>query len=691
MLWNWELLLKLTAGALLYAAVTAGLLFLYRRLRVRKLWRDLLIGVVYGACAIACTHIDLDIGIRSLIQLRDAAPLSAGLFFSPVSGILAGIIGAAERFIAGRVWYAEVGTTVSDTVTTCLAGFLAAALNKWFFKAKRPSALFSALLGAVTELFHMYGILIFEPISSGFARYTVQTIAVPIIAFTSLAVALSSLAVRKVSGEKKYARRWRSVRDIPVAVRFQRGLLMVTFVVLVINFAISWDIQTDAAEEAATNEMGILWHSAKMVFEETGDFQQTGESLKKSHDSKNWFLLADTDGYAKAIITGIEYDAVPSDVDTIRGHTGEELFSMEMVLLSDEPVMVYAEPLDDDHLLAVFCLSSEVYGVRDGAMYENTLSDLLLFSVLYFLIIILTERLVVRNLGDVNVSLDKITHGQLNEQVKVYTSSEFTALSVNINETVTALRGYINAAEKRMEEELKLAAQIQDAALPKNFNLPSEKVELYALMTPARQVGGDFYDFFSIGPEKLCLVIADVSGKGVPAAMFMMRAKTAIKYYARSGNGPAELLEHVNNALCEDNDTDMFVTVWLGILDLKTGIMRCASAGHEYPALMHGDSGYEVVRYKHGMILASFENIKMKEYEIVLNPGDRLFVYTDGVPEAMNVNQEQYGLERMTQTLTTLKGKSQEEMLKGMLLDIQAFSGEAEQFDDITMLGMTYR
>ena len=210
-------------------------------------------------------------------------------------------------------------------------------------------------------------------------------------------------------------------------------------------------------------------------------------------------------------------------------------------------------------------------------------------------------------------------------------------------------------------------------------------------MTPAKQVGGDFYDFFYIGLDQLALVIADVSGKGVPAALFMMRAKTAIKNFARSGMGPAELLENVNNTLCEGNDAEMFVTVWLGILDLNTGMMRCANAGHEYPAVMRAGGDYELLKDRHGLVLAEFENIKMKEYELQLNDGDRVFVYTDGVPEAVNEKLEQYGTDRMTAKLNRLKEMKQEQVLEEMLRDIRNFAGSAEQFDDITMLSFTYR
>ena len=248
----------------------------------------------------------------------------------------------------------------------------------------------------------------------------------------------------------------------------------------------------------------------------------------------------------------------------------------------------------------------------------------------------------------------------------------------------------ITAEEEHTRTEMDLAARIQASALPKNFDLPAEAVDLSALMAPARQVGGDFYDFFFAGPDQLCLVIADVSGKGVPASLFMMRAKTAVKDCARSSPDPAELLESVNTALCEENAANMFVTVWLGILDLKTGVMRCCNAGHEYPAIMRAGGQYELLIDKHGMILAVYDDNPMTAYEIRLNPGDRFFVYTDGVTEAMNEKHRQYGTDRMLEQLNTLKDSDQKTVLGGVLQDIRNFAGTAEQFDDITMLGLTY-
>ncbi len=321
---------------------------------------------------------------------------------------------------------------------------------------------------------------------------------------------------------------------------------------------------------------------------------------------------------------------------------------------------------------------------------ETLFLEILIFTALYLVTTVLVNRIIVRNLDKVNDSLSRITAGHLTETVSVEESVEFTKLSGGINSTVTALRGYIDAAEKRMEEELQLAAEIQDAALPKCFDLPAENISLHALMTPARQVGGDFYDFFYTGPNQLALVIADVSGKGIPAALFMMRAKTAIKNSAISGISPAKVLEIVNDVLCEGNDLGMFVTVWLGILDLKTGLMRCCNAGHEYPALMRAGGDFELLKSKHSLFLGAVPGVPRREYELQLESGDRLFVYTDGVPEAVNENTEQYGTARMIAHLNTLKHQPQDRLLSGMLENVRRFAGEADQFDDITMLGITW-
>jgi serine phosphatase RsbU (regulator of sigma subunit) len=303
----------------------------------------------------------------------------------------------------------------------------------------------------------------------------------------------------------------------------------------------------------------------------------------------------------------------------------------------------------------------------------------------------LVQGIVVNNLLLVNQSLDRITNGNLNEVVDVRKSSEFASLSDDINHTVSVLKGYIEAAEKRIEQELEFAFKIQDSSLPKNFTFSRDDFELYATMDPAKEVGGDFYDFFFVGQNRLALVIADVSGKGIPAALFMMRAKTAIRGLAESGQTPSQILYRANNTLCDGNEAEMFVTVWLGIIDLATGKMTCANAGHEYPTLMRAGGEFEALKDRHGPALAAMEDMPFREYELQLNPGDKLFVYTDGIPEAIDENVEQYGMDRLLEALNTAKDETMQDILPAVRRHIQNFVGEADQFDDITMLGLHYK
>jgi sigma-B regulation protein RsbU (phosphoserine phosphatase) len=207
-------------------------------------------------------------------------------------------------------------------------------------------------------------------------------------------------------------------------------------------------------------------------------------------------------------------------------------------------------------------------------------------------------------------------------------------------------------------------------------------------MTPAKEVGGDFYDFFLVDDDRLAMVMADVSGKGVPAALFMVIAKTLLKNMVQTGRSPKEVLEKVNNQLCEGNEAEMFVTVWLGVLEISTGKLTCANAGHEYPVMMRAGGDYELIKDKHGFVLAGMEGSRYREYELEMKPGDRLFLYTDGVTEATNAESELYGTDRMLAGLNNNKNADCVELLHLMKEDIDAFVKEAPQFDDITMLSL---
>ena len=214
--------------------------------------------------------------------------------------------------------------------------------------------------------------------------------------------------------------------------------------------------------------------------------------------------------------------------------------------------------------------------------------------------------------------------------------------------------------------------------------------DLYASMTPAKEVGGDFYDFFIIDPDHLGLVIADVSGKGIPAAMFMMVSKNIVANNAMLGKSPAQILHDANNAIIQNNNECMFVTVWIGILEISTGTLRAANGGHEYPILKRGDQ-FELFKEPHGCPLGFMDDSEYEEYVIEMKPGDKLFVYTDGVPEATAADQQMFGTDRTLEALNRDVSASPKQMLENIKEGVDAFVKDAEQFDDLTMLALEYK
>ncbi len=278
-----------------------------------------------------------------------------------------------------------------------------------------------------------------------------------------------------------------------------------------------------------------------------------------------------------------------------------------------------------------------------------------------------------------------------NDEIEVLAES-FADLSKKIRKYIQDITA-ITAEKERISTELALATRIQADMLPHFFPPFPDRAEfdIYASMDPAKEVGGDFYDFFLIDDDHLGIVIADVSGKGIPAALFMMGSKILVQNYAMTGMSPAKVLEAVNHQICQNNREQMFVTVWLGILDIPTGKLTCANAGHEYPVLKTPDGDFELYRDKHGFIIGGMDGMRYKEYEIMLASGAKLFVYTDGVPEATDANETLFGTERMLAALNEQQDASPEVLLKNVRAHVDAFVGDAEQFDDLTMVCLQYR
>ncbi len=272
-------------------------------------------------------------------------------------------------------------------------------------------------------------------------------------------------------------------------------------------------------------------------------------------------------------------------------------------------------------------------------------------------------------------------------------STQYAAVAVSIVLIYGVLFADREKAMAARGAELGLATKIQANMLPDIHTFMPEKkgFDLYASMTPAKEVGGDFYDFFMIDDSHLAIVIADVSDKGIPASLFMMASKILIKNTVLTGKSPAEVLQAVNTQLCENNKETMFVTVWLGILDLDDGTLISANGGHESPIIKKPDGDFELIKTKHGFIIGAMSGIKYKENTLTLEPDTKLFVYTDGVPEAENLHEEQYGFDRFLSVLNKNKAADPKTLLSAVSADVHKFAQNRPQFDDITMLCIHYK
>ena len=285
------------------------------------------------------------------------------------------------------------------------------------------------------------------------------------------------------------------------------------------------------------------------------------------------------------------------------------------------------------------------------------------------------------------------------EALDIRTGDELEQLSMTMKDMEADIANYVTnltratAEKERMNTELNVASSIQEGMIPHIFPpFPEHReFDIHALMDTAKEVGGDFYDYFLIDEDHLGIVMADVSGKGIPAALFMMASMIMIQNVAKSGlSSPAEILMRVNDNICASNAQEMFVTVWFGILEIDSGKLTASNAGHEYPALMH-DGVFSLFKDKHGFVIGGMAGMPYTDYEIQLSPGDKLFQYTDGVTEATNAELELFGTDRMIDTLNELREKKTNEIILGMHKAVDDFVGEAPQFDDITMLCLEYK
>jgi sigma-B regulation protein RsbU (phosphoserine phosphatase) len=354
-------------------------------------------------------------------------------------------------------------------------------------------------------------------------------------------------------------------------------------------------------------------------------------------------------------------------------------------------------------LLFVDTDMNEIYGVLNEyilIMAIITIVLLVIFCVMNWYTLrksLIAPLMLIRN----SVSKFAENNGRLDDTLEhIKTGDEIEDLARDVGNMERDIVTYIDniqaitAEKERISAELNVATRIQADMLPRIFPaFPDRKdFEIYATMTPAREVGGDFYDFFLVDEDHIAMVMADVSGKGVPAALFMVIAKTLIKNRTLMGGklSTSEILYDVNNQLCEGNDSELFVTVWFAILQLSTGKGVATNAGHEHPFIKRADGKYEAVVYKHSPAVAVMPDMKFEEHEIELGPDDSLFVYTDGIPEATDAENRCYGTDRLMEALNKKPDIQSQELLSEVQKDIDEFVGDAPQFDDITMLVFKY-
>ena len=772
---------------------------------VKIIYKQLIAGLIFGGIAIIGTEFGVNID-GAIINARDAAPLCAGLIFGGPAGIIAGLIGGIERWFA-VLWGGGYYTRLACTISTILAGIIAAGLRKLIFDDDIPSVDQAIVAGVVVEVIHMLMIFITNVSDVKRAFRFVEACTIPMVSINALSLALAVLFVTIIRNKRYF----KDEKHIPsISTIFQRNLIAVILLGLLLSSLFGYGLYdqitkdntytmlrqalVDASEDVkdqcdesllrvnrlvidvlknnpdvdlnqlkkryniyeidVIDKNGIITNSSfdyNIGFdmasgEQSAEFlkllsadgpreivQQYMPTASNQSFSLKYSGIKTDDGFVQVAYNGAQLHEennsllstiatnrhigekgsllVLTDTKEIVSHTKDSVINPENTNLDikldpngNQEYTVYECTINNDLYYYMFS-SAEQYNIvgllpksetdfsKTLSSYLNGLSQTIVFGALIAVIYFIIKLLIVDNIKKVNESLNRITEGNLDTVVDVRTNKEFTMLSDGINTTVDALKRYAAEAEARIESELQYAKEIQFSALPSNFPaFPNrDEFDIYALMDPAKEVGGDFYDLYMLDNDTLVFLVADVAGKGIPASLFMMRSKTILKTYAENNIGVADIFTNANYQLCEGNDAGMFVTAWMGFLNLKTGQLKYANAGHNPPLLRRKDGTFEYLKGPAGFVLAGMEGIVYKEQELTLNPGDEIFLYTDGVPEATNVDKELYGDDRLQKRINELVGKDAKTICDGVKENVDAFYDGAPQFDDITELSMQFK
>ncbi len=658
--------------------------------KLKYLWRQVIIGIIFGGLAIVGTEWGIPIS-GAMVNARDAAPLCAGLFFGGPAGIIAGIIGGVERWIA-VAWGVGTFTRVACSVSTIIAGLYAAALRKYLFDNKRSGWIFSLAIGVVMEVFHLTMVYVTNLGEAVKAAQVVKTCTVPMILANSLSVMAAAIVLTILCRERLIVKK----ANRSISQTIQKGLLAVVLIAYFITTGFTYLVQTNLAKNQTQETLTTALNDI--------------DSLIKSSDSSD-DIHSYIDVYTKTLHIGQSGFMIVADdnlnvisgPDELRGENLKDLGMTSSTAFEENKEYDiknengrYLAMYKDATGYALFAVIpyDEAMTDRDNSFFLNSFMEVLVFAVLFAIIYLLIKKVVLNNLDKVNNALGKITAGDLDTVVDVNTNQEFASLSTDINSTVDTLKHYIDEAASRIDKELEFARNIQISALPHLSNdfkkAKADEFSIAGCMYTAKEVGGDFYDIYMTDENVLNFIIADVSGKGIPAAMFMMRSLTQLKNLREAGQSIDQVFINGNNNLCEGNDASMFVTAWMGIMDTKTGLIRFANAGHNPPVLKHGEESFKYVSSKPGLVLAGVEDVIYKEQQLQLYTDDILFLYTDGVTEATNANDELFGEDRLLAALNEGDKEDMDKLCEHVRQKVAEFTGDAPQFDDITMVAIKY-
>lgn len=590
-------------------------------------------------------------------------------------------------------------TQLACSIATLFAGCFSALFSAIIFSKHRPYVIHAVVFIIVTEVIHMLLIPLTHLGDLETANMIMVEIFVPIV-ISNMAVAAISMFITSVMEIHYSGHKLTDVlksRDIffsqDLFFSFQFWLLLVIIVAFAANiFIISSLYNVMSLENSENKYESELQIMKSLIYQDYGLFQNREPEEIACIYARQWtdekvvaFEVCDENG--KIISDNPRFPELGYEM---MNHNELKMFKIRQG--SDNLYTMYIN-VGKAKLISYSYEKYEMYLPYFTASMTSFI-QILIFGLLMFAVFILLKLLVGNNLNKINYSLEQITKGNLDEHVDVYSHKEFAALSDSINATVDTLKKYIEEEANRYKEEFEMAKQIQLSALPNVFPpFPNDpEIDFYAKYKPAKIIGGDFYDYYYVSKNRLAFLIADVSGKGVPAAMFMMRAKTSFRVFADKKNNPADVLEAVNNYLCENNEAEMFVTAWFGMVDIITGELEYSSAGHNPPYVVNAkDKKPFILDTKPALVLGAMPNISYPNNYYKFNPGEKLMLYTDGIVEAHNIDSQLYGEDKFVDSLENHKELSIRDLCENIAFEVDEFAAGKEQFDDYSLLCFIYK